>query len=756
MKHSLPAAFVLIALPAFGLTIRQPGVSLVAESWDKVRVCNESGETMVTLTGLHLKGSLNLKASGGAVREVSIKGRPAIEVAYQLSPATSIKAAGTFIPGPDKVEVIYQVSGAPAGADLGGGMFGRKLAQGAEDLPFSKAGSWRRHAHGGQPVETPDGKLVRHRVCGKLLCFAFSPANKVNPSWKDAGSHHTFFTADPEKPGVFTSRFGITISPDWPDEAVSALWMERPVGLKLSSPRPFHWWESGSTPVTLSATVVNPARHPREVTLTHQVRDFTGTVVSAGNRVLTLAAGRVMNEDMRIVPRSDREILFAEVSVTDHKTGREVFARTNLTLLPPHAFKSTPADSPFGIAAFWPIPDEPAVKRVLDRMGVRWSRTGSTKQLKSITAIHHNQIPWKLATGPGRDVWIRRQFETCIAEGKPAWEFGNEINYQFMGIATGDVMKHEAREQRVKAYVRWLRDVRRVQKQMGPCAARVKLLSAGIAGMDVKFIESVHAAGGWELLDGLAIHPGRGNFAPDYPVTEPWANDPPEGAFWNYLGSVKKAKNLIARLGGDKELWLTEVYCPSFPNSHWGDSLRHGAENTLLSLALAKAENVKAVMWYQLFDSVWHDRLGVDPDEREYFFGLIQRDLSFKPALLAYCTAAEELDQARFVRWLRFPGASKTRGMLFDTPRGPMAVLWDRSDGYVLSRKVPNFASPEPWVDTWKTRLPTTLPVAAGQSPVVINAIGQRSNPPHEDEHTTLDLTGAPVIVYGLDPARLE
>lgn len=49
---------------------------------------------------------------------------------------------------------------------------------------------------------------------------------------------------------------------------------------------------------------------------------------------------------------------------------------------------------------------------------------------------------------------------------------------------------------------------------------------------------------------------------------------------------------------------------------------RESAENVVLSFALAAAEGVKNALYYQLFNSVWNNQLGVREDNREYFFGL--------------------------------------------------------------------------------------------------------------------------------------
>jgi hypothetical protein len=289
---------------------------------------------------------------------------------------------------------------------------------------------------------------------------------------------------------------------------------------------------------------------------------------------------------------------------------------------------------------------------------------------------------------------------------------------------------------------------------MGSPAAGIKLLSFGLAGMDVKFTDELQAAGGWELLDAMALHPGRGNFTADYPVSIPWQEWKlgAHGNYWNYYGSIRTAAELVkkyGRPGEPKELFLTEVYAPVFPNSFWEDSLRHSAENAVLALALAKTVDAKAVMWYQLFDSIWFDRLGVDPKNREYYFGLVQRDLSFRPLLLGYIAAAEALDQATFVRWLQFPQYPHARGLLFQTPRGPMTVLWDRTDGYVLSENTPNFASPEAWIDPWKTKTPIEFAIS-GKEVRVINCIGQETTLSPTAGKVRLTLDGAPQIVYGL------
>lgn len=124
---------------------------------------------------------------------------------------------------------------------------------------------------------------------------------------------------------------------------------------------------------------------------------------------------------------------------------------------------------------------------------------------------------------------------------------------------------------------------------------------------------------------------------------------------------------------------------------------------------------------------------------------------------MAYCNAAEVLDEAVFKGWIKLGNDKDAtfRGMLFDTPRGSMCVLWDRIEGYIQNH--PNGdIFPEPWIGSWSKSVPIELPV--GQTPVVVlNAIGQVEEiSANHQQVITLQLTGAPIVVYGVDTSRLQ
>jgi len=145
-----------------------------------------------------------------------------------------------------------------------------------------------------------------------------------------------------------------------------------------------------------------------------------------------------------------------------------------------------------------------------------------------------------------------------------------------------------------------------------------------------------------------------------------------------FLGGLRQLKELIGQYG-PKEFWMTEAYACTRPNAWWNDSYRHAAENVFLSLALAKAEGVRCVNWYQFHDSVIGSPQLANPVDTDHF-GLMNRDTSAKPSLLAYATASRVLDKATFVGRLQFPDDTN-KGLLLDTPRGQAAVLWNRADG---------------------------------------------------------------------------
>ena len=207
-------------------------------------------------------------------------------------------------------------------------------------------------------------------------------------------------------------------------------------------------------------------------------------------------------------------------------------------------------------------------------------------------------------------------------------------------------------------------------------------------------------------------------------------------------------KKQIAEFG-EKPLHLTEVYACTQPNNWWVDSYRQGAENVLLTFALGVAEKAASVLFYQMHNGVWADVNGINPKDREYDYGLLMRDNSPKPSLMGFATAAEHLDGAEFIRNIEIPG-TKIRGMEYSTPRGKMAIVYDRTDGTQQSKNTKDFVHREAWVDHWKTHRAHDFKSNLKEVRTV-DAIGRETKIPVREGIVSLTLSGAPLIVYGLE-----
>jgi hypothetical protein len=111
------------------------------------------------------------------------------------------------------------------------------------------------------------------------------------------------------------------------------------------------------------------------------------------------------------------------------------------------------------------------------------------------------------------------------------------------------------------------------------------------------------------------------------------------------------------------------------------------------------------------------------------------------------------LDGATFTRELSFDD-STTKGLLFDSTRGPLAILWNRTDGYVLNADHPQgsqrFPGPEVWQDPWPSKLRLRVP-AAGSTVTEYDPIGQSRRLTAFGGLVDLVLDGAPRAYLGLD-----
>ncbi|MEV1244239.1 hypothetical protein ACIBO2_37020 [Nonomuraea sp. NPDC050022] len=724
-------------------SISADGITLTAGTDGGITVRDGGGVERIRLTGFMTKDSVTgiQRTTGGTPSLVTLPdGTQAIQVDYTLpSAAGGITVRGVFGVAAHRAKLRWEVGGSttliPAGF-----MLGRAVVSPSAPESFAALTTWNRDAGGGVPYETNAGVVYQETWADTRAYFRLAT---TTPAWTNATWIHA--------PGTGTASAAVTeadlVLGSMRPAAGGTMGAGLPLGVEVWTDQPFSLWDAGGQAMALHAEVANGGSAARSVKLTWWARDFDGKTLAGGSVTGTVAAGAAWRQTFTVTS-PPRGIVFTEVRATAGTDS--AFARTNLAVLPPHTYQAG-ADSMFGIANYpWLLkPDTAAVVGLMKRIGIQRVRIsydggpGLPPAALDAAGISHNiELAGIPLGGTAAEVaaWADTNTQKAIGSGADYFEVANEVNKPWMSGETA------------AAYVR--DGLRPVRDRLTAAGAPTKVLNAGLAGMDHIWTKNFHDAGGWDLIDGFAFHPGRGNFTPDYaPPPEEWTQGN-NGSYWNFLGGLRKARETIAEYG-HKELWMTEAYACTKPNSWWHDTYRQAAENVLLTLALAMAEGVKCVNWYQLHDSVLGKPQMADPANPEYHYGLMNRDLSAKPSMLAYATAAQVLDRATFVRWLK-PADPDLKGLLFDTPEGPVSILWSRKDGYLLNTDhAPGatwFAAPEPWVDDWPTK--TELKVAAaGRSVRELDCLGRERLLTTDDGKVKVRLDGAPRVYYGLTAA---
>lgn len=702
-------------VPAPAPEIRHPQYSIRAEGGNLL-VSDFDGEPMLKI------GKLPFSWSPPVAVPVRIEkiADDAFRIDYRIDRDDTGKAAltGTLKAGADgKIRLDWELD-VPETVKTGGIML--ELLPQKEtkksDAVF-KSGLWTRHEHGGVPYEVRDGYFRSFNNGNAALWLLLGGNSNYSSAW----SEHLGFSRGAD--GKFRSSAEFQVAPPaLSGEGAAALFRGRPAGLRLMADRPFHIWESGAP--ELKVEVSNPYdRALKNASLEITGRDFDGNIVLDEKMPVSVKPFGTALLPFRF-PAAERAIYFVEVRLVVPGE-KEIFSRTNLAILPPHEFKHLD-QSKFALSAYFMIPSEQDVYGLMKRMGVRILRHGDNRvsAKNGILALDHagvgpNDSPARVAKRIGEILARAAEREN------PEIEFCNEWNMSVKG---------DEKRRRAERYVEVLREFKTERDKQYP---GLKIIGMGMAGADTGFLKIMAEKGAVPLMDGgIALHPGRGNMTPDY-----------TGDGWTYLGGIRRFRKAMDELG-IRKMHLSEVYAATHPNDSWKDSYRHAAENVVLTYAIGLAEGVESIQFYQLHDAVWHDLGGVNPADSEYHYGLLMRDGTIKPSLLAYAAVAEALDGAAFAGYLDF--GDKVRGIGFETPRGPLAVVYDRTDGYILTdRKKKNFAAAEPWVDTWKTRRNKIFD-AVGDEVTVIDPIGRAKKVQAKNGKVTLELSGAPLMVYGI------
>ncbi|RBQ20048.1 hypothetical protein DP939_09470 [Spongiactinospora rosea] len=707
------------------ISIQADGITLIAEEGGSILVRDDADR--IRLSHFMIKDTVlgQQRTFGGTPSLVTVDGRPAIQIDYTMSAsARQVKVRGLFTVSARRARLRWEVSGS-ATLTPSGFMFARTVLAPSAPERYVPVTRWTRDTRGGVPYEVNAGALYQETWPGTGAYFRL---DKTTPGFTNATWIHA-----PATTGNVTEA----------DLVLGAMRPQAANGIATGSPLSVDAWcdqafgvHEPNARMRLRAQVVNGSPTARRVRLTWTVRDFDGRTAGRGALSRRLAPGAVWDETFTVAG-SPQGILFAEVKAASGED--EAFARTNLATLKPYEYQ---AEGRFGVANyFWMLqPDKASVGELMRKIGVKSVRIAydgapghSPAELDALGIAHNVQLGGVVFDGTPEQVaaWADDRAAVARASGARYFEVANELNNPWM------------QGKRVPEYIRdGLRPIHDRLKDSG-----IKLMNCGLGGMDTVWTAKFIEAGGWDLIDAFAFHPGRGNFTPDYaPPPEEWEQGE-NGTYWNFLGSLREARRTIDAQGGGKELWLTEAYACTRPNRWWNDDHRQAAENVLLTLALALSEGVDGVNWYQPHDSTIHHPQEADPANPEYHFGLLNRDTSAKAALLAYATATRTLEGARFLRWSAFPDPD-LKGLVFDG----FSILWSRKDGYLLNADHGSdqwYPHKEAWADHWPTKTPLLLP-ATGATVREVDCIGRERILPVRNGRVRVVLDGAPRIYYGL------
>ena len=273
-------------------------------------------------------------------------------------------------------------------------------------------------------------------------------------------------------------------------------------------------------------------------------------------------------------------------------------------------------------------------------------------------------------------------------------------------------------------------------------------MTMGLGGVHKKWWREFEQAGGLELADVLAVHPGCHPRAPEF-----W-----KGWFgWVFRGQMWLVFDAIERRGllNQKEVWITEAYAPSSP-SYTQLDLRTAADYLVRTYVISIALGVRVIEWYQFQDGVWHWRCP-RPTDGEFNFGMLYTDLTPKPQYVAYGLMTEQLEgstcegrldlSADDLYGFRFrrPGSSHVDVLWSYRENHECDLAWWPKEKFKGKHRLPG----EPWQERWKRPVEVKLP-ASGDRVDVTDLMGRATRTASEGGRVSLRPSGSPVYVTGL------
>lgn len=701
----------------------------------KLALLGSAGETLVEIGDISIGSSLQARIAGAE----KTSGQE-MKINYEILKGQDKLQSVTGTCQIDGNRIVLHNHATAEMKSMGAVMVSCQAVKGQRKGKVDKAGNWVRYypEFGGTPYEVRDMYMVRYpgrdTDCWQVMHGNFH--------WRSAQREHLGLKAVKDETGKFASMMEFFVAPKgYNAEEAAAVYGKRPYAVTFSSENTYNFWEDGTPEFTVRVRKTFAGADNSKLKVT--AYDFDGKKVLEREESLKNDPADVELFKYRL-PADEHNIYFVEASAG------EVFNRTNIGLMPVYRVQH-PEKSIMGMAAYYKdSPDRESALKLLQRIGVRYLRHEDntvTLPQYGIISYFHTQIRPKIfdANDPKDVAQLKKWVDDIQKKQCPVWEYGNEVGWK--------KPKEEAKRL-MECYASWLKAIRTELDSRG--LTEVKLTSFGIQLFDKYLHSQLKESGAFDLLDELSLHPGRGCYTPDHT----------RGAWWSYAGIIRNSKKNFEKLGqSGKKVNLTEAYAGTHPHDGWKDSYRSAAENIILSVAIALAENMSTFMFYEMHHGISFDHNGIGHRSAEYDFGLLMRDNSPKASLLAYAASSKYFDGADFIRYFELKD-TEVKGIEFNTPRGKMAVIYDRTDGgdqskwtkhpEGLTRKnaagkdVAVYVFKEPWMDHWQSHIKHTFNSSKDKI-IVGDVIGREKEIPVKNGKVELVLSGAPMIVYGLD-----
>jgi hypothetical protein len=670
---------------------------------------------------------------------------PEVTVNYEI-PNGTLTACWTLMP--EMAHIRFTVStGGENKTPEGPATLDFKLKDPANLIKEIKPARWQRHPCGGVPFQLTAGMANQYQVGKTKLILA---NDRGLTKLYDEGKINLYVreVPCPWQRNQFQANTVISFSNASMalPLAVAAAGEDR-LMLEIKSPMPFYLGDNLKDPIILEAAVVNLVPRPERVDLDYTARNYDGQIIDQGRISKILGPLAVWQRPLKLFPKEVGPIYVEVIAQHSQST---VFQNLCLGVMPKREFLDGKA-SRFGISAYrgtvgshTELRTEKQLLELMKQIGIRWLRMSNDAKLAHemgfytwylngppINSDYIDGKPTWMSEAKNREDFLRGNLDHALKAGDEVFEFSNEWNLTG-GEEKGVLADRYARE--------WAIPLKAIRDQMCP---KVRLAGCVIANGDQTYLNKVYKAGAWDSFDILAFHA----------VGCPRSCDFDDGKeYWSYLATLRRIHEVMRELG-KKELWMTEFYAPTAPNNSCSNNERIAAEEITLQCALAVAADVRGFMFYCLDDFEREEEIKTalqvgEPMERESYFGLVRRDWTPKAGLWAYQTAAYCFDGAKFVGDISMPDP-KFFGMAFDGRNGHFAVLWSRKEGYLPHNPSHlRLAHRQPWEDVWTLRTPFSF--ASNSEVTVVDCIGRsRKIVPDKDGKVTIELTGAPVYVFG-------